>query len=64
MIIFGGGSTQPFDSDVWVLNATSYPNLFWERKSIANAVDGPNPRMGNTIMGYSLCKMFIVIFVM
>ncbi|CEG70273.1 hypothetical protein RMATCC62417_06202 [Rhizopus microsporus] len=60
MIIFGGGSTQPFDSDVWVLNATAYPNLFWERKSISNAVDGPNPRMGHsTVLDNENKKLYI-----
>lgn len=46
MIVFGGGTSQPFDSDIWILNATSYPNMFWQRMSVANQTESPNPRMG------------------
>lgn len=46
MIVYGGGTTQPFDSDVWVLDAAQYPTLTWERKSMANADVGPGARMG------------------
>lgn len=46
MIVYGGGTTQPADSDVWILNATNYPTLAWERMNIANVSQGPNLRMG------------------
>ncbi|EIE80862.1 hypothetical protein RO3G_05567 [Rhizopus delemar RA 99-880] len=48
MIVFGGGTSQPFDSDIWILNATSYPNMFWQRMSVANQTESPNPRMGHS----------------
>ncbi|KAG0173633.1 hypothetical protein DFQ28_011126 [Apophysomyces sp. BC1034] len=48
MVVYGGGTTQPFDSDVWVLNAASYPTLTWEKKNMANVGDSPNQRMGHT----------------
>lgn len=48
MIIYGGGTTQPADSDVWILNATSYPTLSWQRMDIANGSQGPNLRMGTS----------------
>ncbi|GAA5802193.1 hypothetical protein HPULCUR_007654 [Helicostylum pulchrum] len=46
MIIYGGGTTQPADTDIWILNATAYPTLAWQRMNIANASQGPNLRMG------------------
>ncbi|KAI8393378.1 uncharacterized protein BYT42DRAFT_640558 [Radiomyces spectabilis] len=48
MIVFGGGTGQPYDSDVWVLDATRYPTLTWERKDMANKSNGPNSRMGHS----------------
>ncbi|CAO3663638.1 unnamed protein product [Rhizopus stolonifer] len=48
MIIFGGGTSQPFDSDVWILNATLYPQVFWQRMDVTNQTNGPNPRMGHS----------------
>lgn len=46
MIVYGGGTNQPSDTDVWVLNATQYPQLNWERKTTQNTSLGPNLRMG------------------
>lgn len=46
MIVYGGGTTTPFDSDVWILNATAYPTLNWQRMTVANQSNGPNLRMG------------------
>lgn len=50
MIIYGGGTTQPADTDIWILNATAYPTLAWQRMNIANASQGPNLRMGKIII--------------
>lgn len=47
MIIYGGGTNQPADSDVWILNATTYPTLTWQKMNMANQSQGPNLRMGN-----------------
>ncbi|ORZ03092.1 hypothetical protein BCR43DRAFT_482733 [Syncephalastrum racemosum] len=60
MIVYGGGTTQPFDSDVWVLDASKYPTLTWERKSVANADVGPGARMGHTaVLDDSTGKIYI-----
>ncbi|KAI8980409.1 hypothetical protein BDB01DRAFT_796314 [Pilobolus umbonatus] len=48
MIVFGGGTNQPFDSDVWVLNASAYPTFSWEKKTMNNTADAPNMRMGHS----------------
>ncbi|KAG2235267.1 hypothetical protein INT48_004734 [Thamnidium elegans] len=48
MIIYGGGTTQPADTDIWILNATAYPTLAWQRMNIANSSQGPNLRMGHS----------------
>ncbi|KAL0079811.1 hypothetical protein J3Q64DRAFT_1644915 [Phycomyces blakesleeanus] len=48
MVVFGGGTTQPYDSDVWYLDASSYPTLAWNRVTVANITQGPNARMGHT----------------
>ncbi|KAI7854503.1 hypothetical protein BDC45DRAFT_127859 [Circinella umbellata] len=48
MIVYGGGTAQPFDSDVWVLDASKYPTLSWERKDMSNKDQGPGTRMGHT----------------
>lgn len=46
MIVYGGGSPNPSDSDVWVLDASSYPTLTWERIQMGNISQGPSARMG------------------
>ncbi|KAI8084673.1 kinase-like domain-containing protein, partial [Halteromyces radiatus] len=48
MLVYGGGTTTPSDSDVWVLDASQYPTLTWLRQSMANASQGPGARMGHT----------------
>ncbi|CDH49151.1 hypothetical protein RO3G_05567 [Lichtheimia corymbifera JMRC:FSU:9682] len=48
MIVYGGGSPSPSDSDVWVLDASSYPTLTWERMQMENISQGPSARMGHT----------------
>ncbi|KAI9323257.1 hypothetical protein BX666DRAFT_1884869 [Dichotomocladium elegans] len=48
MIVYGGGTTQPFDSDVWVLNATNYPLFSWARIDMNNRTESPGTRMGHT----------------
>ncbi|KAF7729473.1 hypothetical protein EC973_004453 [Apophysomyces ossiformis] len=48
MVVYGGGTTQPYDSDVWVLNAANYPTLTWQKMTMANLGDSPNQRMGHT----------------
>ncbi|CAO3634844.1 unnamed protein product [Mucor fragilis] len=48
MVIYGGGTSQPADTDVWILNATMYPTLTWQRMTIANQSQGPNLRMGHS----------------
>ncbi|KAI9267832.1 hypothetical protein BY458DRAFT_511507 [Sporodiniella umbellata] len=48
MVVFGGGTSQPFDSDVWILNVTLYPQMFWQRMEMANQTNSPNPRMGHS----------------
>ncbi|KAI8341666.1 hypothetical protein BC941DRAFT_509768 [Chlamydoabsidia padenii] len=48
MIIYGGGTTSPFDSDVWILDASKYPQLTWSRQEMANASLGPGSRMGHS----------------
>ncbi|KAI7876851.1 hypothetical protein K492DRAFT_210105 [Lichtheimia hyalospora FSU 10163] len=48
MIVYGGGSPNPSDSDVWVLDASSYPTLTWERIQMENISQGPSSRMGHT----------------
>ncbi|KAI8098312.1 uncharacterized protein B0P05DRAFT_567672 [Gilbertella persicaria] len=48
MIVYGGGTNQPADTDVWVLNATSYPTMTWQRITMANQTQGPNSRMGHS----------------
>lgn len=48
MVVYGGGTTAPFDSDVWILDASKYPELTWTRQTIANASQGPGARMGHS----------------
>lgn len=49
MVIYGGGTNQPADTDVWILNATSYPTLTWQKIAMANQSQGPNLRMGKVL---------------
>lgn len=46
MIVYGGGTTQAFDSNVWVLDASAYPKLTWQLQNMNNTDHGPGPRMG------------------
>ncbi|KAI8374882.1 hypothetical protein BD560DRAFT_393489 [Blakeslea trispora] len=48
MVVYGGGTNQPVDTDVWVLNATSFPNMVWQRIVMTNQTQGPNARMGHS----------------
>ncbi|KAG2227205.1 hypothetical protein INT45_008449 [Circinella minor] len=48
MIIYGGGTDRPFDSDVWILDASQYPTLQWQKAPMKNLDQGPNVRMGHT----------------
>ncbi|KAI9492309.1 hypothetical protein BDB00DRAFT_829236 [Zychaea mexicana] len=48
MIVYGGGTADPFDSNVWVLDASNYPTFTWQRKEMANQDQGPSTRMGHT----------------
>ncbi|OBZ80630.1 Rab9 effector protein with kelch motifs, partial [Choanephora cucurbitarum] len=48
MVVYGGGTNQPFDTDVWILNAASYPNMVWQRITMANQTQSPNSRMGHS----------------
>lgn len=44
-IIYGGGTTQPLDNDVWILDASAWPALNWSRQD-TNKANGPSNRMG------------------
>ncbi|CAO3597623.1 unnamed protein product [Absidia cylindrospora] len=48
MVVYGGGTSTPFDSDVWVLDASQYPQLTWRRQEMANSSLGPGSRMGHS----------------
>ncbi|KAI9319941.1 kinase-like domain-containing protein [Dichotomocladium elegans] len=48
MIIYGGGTTAPFDSDVWVLDVSKYPTLTWQRIDMQNKDQSPSARMGHS----------------
>ncbi|KAF7729033.1 CSN-associated deubiquitinating enzyme Ubp12 [Apophysomyces ossiformis] len=48
MIIYGGGITQAYDTDVWILDVSKYPALTWNRANMVNITQRPNPRMGHT----------------
>ncbi|ORX61479.1 hypothetical protein DM01DRAFT_1380369 [Hesseltinella vesiculosa] len=48
MIVYGGGTTTPSDPDVWVLDASAYPNLTWHQQPVANPDQGPRVRMGHS----------------
>ena len=62
MIVYGGGTAQPFDSDVWVLDASKYPTLSWERKDMSNKDQGPGTRMG-TLFFFFVFFLSIVIVI-
>ncbi|KAI8388591.1 uncharacterized protein BYT42DRAFT_560615 [Radiomyces spectabilis] len=60
MIIYGGGTTQPYDSDIWTLSAAQYPKLTWERISANNITSSPNQRMGHSaVMDPKTKKVYI-----
>jgi len=46
-IIYGGGTTQPVDNDVWILDASAWPSLTWLRQD-TNKANGPSARMGHS----------------
>ncbi|KAI9470816.1 MAG: hypothetical protein EXX96DRAFT_491214 [Benjaminiella poitrasii] len=48
MVIYGGGTNQPADTDVWILNATAYPTMTWQKMTIANQSESPSLRMGHS----------------
>ncbi|KAI8344748.1 hypothetical protein BC941DRAFT_15942 [Chlamydoabsidia padenii] len=48
MVVYGGGTTSPFDSDVWILDASQYPQLTWMRQTMGNASSSPGARMGHS----------------
>jgi hypothetical protein len=48
-IIYGGGTTQPVDNDVWILDASAWPSLTWLRQD-TNKANGPSARMGNALL--------------
>lgn len=62
MIVYGGGTNQPADTDVWILNATSYPTLLWQRMNIANQSQGPNLRMGKITLCLFVYYCLLIIF--
>lgn len=45
-IIYGGGTNQPVDNDVWILDASAWPTLTWLRQD-TNKANGPSMRMGS-----------------
>jgi hypothetical protein len=51
MLVFGGGSNgQAIDSDVWILNASSFPQLLWNRATTTNLTFSPKQRMGHSAL--------------
>lgn len=60
MIVYGGGTQSPVDSDVWILDASQYPSLTWQRQDVSNKGQGPGARMGKYIHAL-LCTMSIVL---
>ncbi|KAL0088268.1 hypothetical protein F4703DRAFT_1771652 [Phycomyces blakesleeanus] len=48
MVVYGGGTTQPYDTDVWLLDLASYPTLTWNRVNMANSSQSPSQRMGHS----------------
>ncbi|KAI8146290.1 hypothetical protein BJV82DRAFT_601235 [Fennellomyces sp. T-0311] len=61
MIVYGGGITQPSDSNVWILDVSNYPTLTWGQQDMQNKDQGPNTRMGHTAV-YDRAKQTIYIF--
>ncbi|CAO3630560.1 unnamed protein product [Cunninghamella blakesleeana] len=59
MIVFGGGATNPFDSDVWVLDAPNANNLTWIRQNVKG--QSPGARMGHSAV-YDQNKNKIYVF--
>ena len=60
MIIYGGGTDRPFDSDVWILDASQFPTLKWEKAPMKNLGQGPNVRMGHTsVLDQNKQKIYI-----
>lgn len=48
MLIYGGGTTQPIDSTLYVLNASAYPSFTWSQINTNNQSNGPGLRMGHS----------------
>ncbi|KAI9306665.1 hypothetical protein BJ944DRAFT_238548 [Cunninghamella echinulata] len=46
MVVFGGGTTQPFDTDVWILQVPNDKSFTWARQPMKG--QGPSSRMGHT----------------
>lgn len=47
MLIYGGGTNQPIDSNLYILNASNYPSFTWGQITTNNQTNGPGLRMGN-----------------
>lgn len=56
MIVYGGGTQSPVDSDIWILDVSQYPSLTWERQDVSNKGQGPGARMGKYIHALLCCK--------
>ncbi|CAO3672403.1 unnamed protein product [Umbelopsis ramanniana] len=54
-IIYGGGTNQPVDNDVWILDASAWPTLTWLRQD-TNKANGPSMRMGHSAVYDSSSK--------
>ncbi|OZJ02867.1 hypothetical protein BZG36_04084 [Bifiguratus adelaidae] len=57
MIMFGGGTNTPIDSNVWVLDASKWPTLSWIKQSTTG--QGPNGRMGHSAVVSNDGQMYI-----
>ncbi|KAG0180348.1 hypothetical protein DFQ29_000874 [Apophysomyces sp. BC1021] len=60
MVIYGGGTTQAYDTDVWILDVSKYPTLTWNRANMANVTQRPNQRMGHTAVMDDLTKKIYI----
>lgn len=62
MIVYGGGTQSPVDSDIWILDVSQYPSLTWERQDVSNKGQGPGARMGKYIHALLVANVFILFF--
>ncbi|KAI9024968.1 hypothetical protein CLU79DRAFT_844795 [Phycomyces nitens] len=60
MVVYGGGTTQPYDSDVWLLDLASYPTLTWNRINMANVSQSPSQRMGHSAVLDEVTKKIFI----